>query len=132
MMEQPAFDPLRFLQLADELATDDADEAALRTAIGRAYYAVFLLARMQTSVAGRHLAHHRVREELSPRSQRLAALLGTMASYRDMADYDLQPANRQHQNWRRNWEHVRRNATIVLDELSKLPDLAPEQTDEQP
>ncbi len=130
-MQQPAFDPLRFLNLADELATDDADEAALRVAIGRAYYAVFLLARMQTSVEGRHQAHHRVRQELSPRSGRLAALLGTMSSYRDLADYDLQPANRQLRDWQRNWRNVRKNATEVLEELSRLPNLTTYETDER-
>ena len=120
MMQQPAFDPMMFLQLADELATDTADEAALRTAIGRAYYAVFLLARAQTSIQGRHQAHHRVREELSPRSSRLAALLGTMSSIRLVADYDLQPSNPQIQDWRRNWRNIRENAAQVLDELDKL------------
>ena len=120
MMQQAEFDPLQFLRLADEIATDDADEAALRTAIGRAYYAVFLLARKHTSVRGRHQAHHRVREELGGHSSRLAALLGTMASYRDLADYDLQPVNQQRQDWQRNWRLVRKNANEVLDELSKL------------
>lgn len=129
-MQQPAFDPLSFLQLADDLATDDADEAALRTAVGRAYYAVYLLARRHTSVEGRHQAHHRVRQELGLRSQRLTALLGMMASYRDLADYDLQPTNPQRQDWRQNWTVVRQNARDVLDELSKLPN-ATEQTAEQ-
>src|SRR5687768_7459635 len=121
MMQQAEFDPLQFLRLADELASNDADEAALRTAIGRAYYAVFLVARKHTSVRGRHQAHHIVREELGSHSSRLAALLGTMASYRDLADYDLQPVNRQRQDWRRNWRLVRKNAIEVLDELSRLP-----------
>ena len=124
-MQTPAFDPMSFLHLADVLATEDADEAALRTAIGRAYYAVFLLARAQTTVQGRRQAHHRVREELSPRSSRLAALLGTMASMRLLAVYELQTTNPQFQDWRRIWRNMRKNATDALEELSKL-------TDEQP
>lgn len=120
MMQPPAFDPMTFLQLADELVTFDADEATLRTAIGRAYYAVFLLSRAQTSVKGRHQVHYRVREAIGSRSSRLAALLGTMSSMRLLADYDVQPTNLQFQDWRRNWEGIRRNATDVLEELSKL------------
>jgi hypothetical protein len=122
-MEPRAFDPLDFLQLADELAADDADEAALRTAIGRVYYAVFLLARSKTPIRDRRAAHVRVRESISPTNQRLASLLGGMSKYRDVADYEPTPASSQFRDWRRNWELVRRNADDVLDELSTLPDV---------
>jgi hypothetical protein len=118
-----AFDPLDFLRLADELATDEADEAALRTAIGRAYYAVCPLARNKTSVRDRRSAHVRLREEISPTNQRLASLLGSMSKHRDVADYEPMPDSPQFRNWRRNWEYVRRNADDVLDELNTLPDI---------
>jgi hypothetical protein len=122
-MEPRAFDPLDFLRLADELAADDADEAALRTAIGRAYYAVFLLARSKTPIRDRRAAHVRVRESISPTNQRLASLLGGMSRYRDIADYEPIPANPQFRDWRRNWEIIRRNANDVLDELSTLSEI---------
>jgi hypothetical protein len=130
-MNQPEFDPLRFLSLADTVATDDADEAALRTAIGRAYYAVFLLARAKTGVAGRRHAHERVRVAISPVNDRLASLLGSISSYRDYADYELAPTNPNFANWKRNWETVRRNVTVVLEDLDSLPDLASETDAEQ-
>lgn len=120
---EDTFEPLDFLRLADTLATPDANEAALRTAIGRAYYAMFLLARQKTSVQGRRSAHTRVREAISPTNQRLASLLGGMSEYRDVADYEPVPSNPQFRNWRRNWEHVRRNADDVLLALSTLPDI---------
>jgi hypothetical protein len=122
-MQQTEFDPLEFLRLADALVTDDADEATLRTAIGRAYYAVFLMARAKTGVQGRRNAHERVREAISPVNDRLAALLGTIATSRYYADYELQPANANFSDWRRNWDRVRRNVTSVLEELRTLPDL---------
>ena len=130
-MQIAAFDPLDFLRLADDLATDEAGEAALRTAIGRAYYAVYLLARSKTSVRDRRSAHVRVREEISPTNQRLASLLGSMSKHRDVADYEPVPHSQQFRNWRRNWEHVRRNAYDALEELSTLSDFPAEQTDEQ-
>ena len=43
------FDPLAFLVLARELAGEGKDEAKLRTAVGRAYYALFLIARCDTT-----------------------------------------------------------------------------------
>ena len=130
-MQPAAFDPLDFLRLADVLAADDADEAALRTAIGRAYYAVYLLARPKTTVQGRRSAHERVRVAISPTNHRLASLIGNMSKHRDVADYEPVPVNPQFRNWRRNRELVRRNAADALAELSTLPDLDPDQ-DESP
>ena len=130
-MQETEFDPLDFLRLADALVTDDADEATLRTAIGRAYYAVFLLARARTSVRGRRHAHERVRVAISPVNGRLAALLGTISTVRDYADYELLPDNENYTDWKRNWESVRRNVTSVLEELSTLPDLTSDESGEQ-
>ena len=128
-MEEDTFEPLDFLRLANTLATPYANEAALRTAIGRAYDAMFLLARQRTRVQGRRSTHTRVREAISPTNQRFASLLGGMSEYRDVADYEPVPINPQFRNWRRNWEHVRRNVDEVLIELRKLADI---ETDEQP
>jgi hypothetical protein len=118
---QAAFDPLEFLRLADTLVTDDADEAVLRTAIGRAYYAVFLVAREKTGIHGRQYVHERVRTAISPSDSRLASILGTMASLRLIADYELVPRSPQDRNWRRNWQKTRRNAQWVIERLNALP-----------
>lgn len=123
MTQEREFDPLEFLRVADELVTDDADEATLRTAIGRAYYAIFLLARTKTGVQGRRNAHERVREAISPVNDRLASLLGTIATARYFADYELLPANSNFSDWRLNWERVRRNIDLALEELNRLPDM---------
>jgi hypothetical protein len=122
-MQEAEFDPLEFLRLADALVTDDADEATLRTAIGRAYYAVFLLARAKTDVRGRRQVHERVRVAISPVNDRLAALLGTISTARYVADYEIRPTNENFTDWKRNWERVRRNVASVLEELDTLPNL---------
>lgn len=122
-MNESEFGPLDFLRLADTLATDDPDEAALRTAVGRAYYAVFLLARAKTGVEGKRQAHERVRQAISPVNERLASLLGTIATARYFADYEPRPTNSNFSDWKRIWQQVRQNVTSVLDELETLPDL---------
>jgi hypothetical protein len=116
------FGPLAFLAVANALATEDADEAALRTAVGRAYYAVFLVARSRSGVMDTQFAHERVRSALSTSSTRLASVLGSMSRLRMIADYEPMPRNVQERDWRRNWEKTRRNADSVLEELARLPD----------
>jgi uncharacterized protein (UPF0332 family) len=115
------FDPLAFLALADELVESDADEATLRTAIGRAYYALFLIARSKTSVQGRRNVHERVRVELGTQDRRLASLLGDVAYLRLVADYELVPFNHQFRDWAKNWERARKSVSIALQMLERLP-----------
>jgi hypothetical protein len=123
-MQQPDFDPMAFLRLADEIVTDDDDEAILRTAVSRVHYAVFLIARSKVNVEGRRNADERVREAISPVNDRAASLLGSMSYLRLVADYELLPQREMFRNWRRNWQQVRRNADKLLQELSDLPDFA--------
>jgi hypothetical protein len=51
------FDPNRFLGLERELAGNSDDEARLRTAVGRAYYSVFLQARELRGIRERRRVH---------------------------------------------------------------------------
>ncbi len=120
------FDPLEFLHLADNLVTSDADEAVIRTAIGRVYYAVFLMARAKTGIQGRHQVHERVRRAISPAHSQAASMLGGMSYYRLVADYELTPENSQFPGWQTIWIRVRRDAARVLAALSSLPDLTAE------
>lgn len=118
-MSEEAFDPAGFLRVADTVAGDNPDEAAYRTAVGRAYYAVFLMARVPAGIEGRHQAHERVCTTFSPANHRLASLLRTLASLRIVADYELVPP--QHfRDWRVNWVNARRLADEIVDELAKL------------
>ena len=59
-----AFDPLDFLQLGRQLGSRVSDEASIRTAISRAYYGVFLLARERTGIWGRTKVHDKVEKEI--------------------------------------------------------------------
>src|SRR3712207_730644 len=66
LIPQP-FDPLRFLNLADELPAESSDDAWLRSAVSRAYYAMYLIARDWVRVTSRHDDHTTVLQELNQR-----------------------------------------------------------------
>jgi uncharacterized protein (UPF0332 family) len=102
-----AFNPINFLALAEALADADADETKLRTAINRAYYAVFLLARARTGATEvEEGTHSAVRRLLTQRGYReVAQRLAKLYDYRVEADYDLSPATSE-QNWTETWQEA--------------------------
>jgi uncharacterized protein (UPF0332 family) len=91
MTSQPsAFSPEDFLALSDRLSRS-TDQAELRTALSRAYYASFLKARalldmdrLQTSDV-----HGRVMRVLGLKSRRDSADLERLRRARNRADYDI-------------------------------------------
>jgi len=91
------FDWTELLRIAEELAERRDDEAALRTAVGRAYYAVFGVARRRLLAAGIRLppgglAHRAVWDALHnlPSSPARRAAQGgrRLLRQRTRADYD--------------------------------------------
>ena len=91
------FNAQDFLALADQLANDPAgDEAKYRSALSRAYYALFLYAResliargvMVSSFSGTD--HGLVIQTLRASSQGDADQLGKLRNKRNRADYNLQ------------------------------------------
>ena len=87
------FDWQEFLELAQNLAGRSGEEAALRTAISRAYYATFHSGRTQLAKAGLEIdrsgrAHQQVRDELGRQSGPLQQELVRLHRWRKQADYD--------------------------------------------
>ena len=87
------FDPLAFLDLAEDLRRDS--EAQRRTAINRAYYAVFLRARNVASerhwieLSESAADHSRVIRALRAHKNRAAGdELGKLRASREIADYE--------------------------------------------
>ena len=86
---QTPLDPRAFLDLANALADAiAADEATLRTAVGRAYYSVFLQARDILGIRGRRNIHQRVIVALKRQGPAAGTQLEKLASLRGMADYE--------------------------------------------
>lgn len=93
------FDPNCFIALSREFSEDDKSEAEYRTAINRAYYGIFLLAREELSSreqpvkTGHSDEHSKVREcfRKKPfRNDTVAHRLGSLYGDRAKADYNLE------------------------------------------
>jgi len=91
------FDGRDFLTLAEELATRTADESAMRTAVSRAYYAAFLVARGAMRPGDVGVKHKQLWGSLRDapeRERRVIAETGNrLYRQREEADYGREVAN---------------------------------------
>jgi hypothetical protein len=122
---QPPFEPLRFLDLSRALAAETTDEAQLRTACGRAYYALLIVVRDWTGVEGRRNLHRRVLQALGERGQQgIGARLNDPRRLRDIADYQPVPADPEYADWQQNWltaDELARRLVRRLQQLGVVP-----------
>jgi len=88
------FDPNLFLEIANNILTDKnyRDERGWRTAIGRAYYAAFLVTKKRLESLGNSFAdvdriHREVIQSLMQRNSGLANQLDQLREKRVAADY---------------------------------------------
>lgn len=83
-----AFDGRDFLSVAQALA-EQADEASLRTAISRAYYAAFLVARDRILPSARTQGEvwRTLRTSSDTEHHRMAEEAGRLQGKRELADY---------------------------------------------
>lgn len=108
MVNPPPFDPKLFLALASELSTAGAEERHLRTATGRAYYTVFLIARDKLRVVATRDVHTEVIRTLRARNRSWADQLDSLRRIRVAADYELTPQDPTRRDWARNWADAAR------------------------
>lgn len=82
------FNPIKFLDLAKELISDG--EGKIRTVIGRAYYASFLIARGAVGINEKTPeVHRKVVSMLYRRNPVIANKLHLLRRERNFADYEL-------------------------------------------
>lgn len=114
-------DPMRFLTVAQDLAKGTSDEAKLRVAVGRAYYALFLIAREKTGVVTTDNVHSAVMRELRSLGYRtIARQLQALKILRVVADYQLLPENPTQRNWKRNWSTTQAITKQILPKLRSM------------
>ena len=83
------FNPIEFIDLARELLRSSDGEARIRTAMGRAYYASFLIARGAVGINEKTPdVHRRVVSALYQRNPVIANKLHLLRRQRNFADYD--------------------------------------------
>ena len=114
----PPFDPLEFLTLAQHLGNRN-EESWLRTAVGRAYYSAFLIARDKTGVTGRRRIHTRVIRAVKQRRGYRATgeQLDQLFRLRTVADYELTPLEPDDRNWRHNCSTAETLANNILPRM---------------
>ena len=117
------FDPLDFLDLARELGNRNQDEASLRTAVGRTYYALFIVARDKLGfTAKKRAVHTLVTKELKKRKgyRSTADQFAALKRLRHTADYQMIPYDPADRDWQNNWFRAESIVNQILHKLQAL------------
>jgi uncharacterized protein (UPF0332 family) len=114
------FDPAQFLRVAAVIASSEANEAMLRTAVGRAYYAVFLVARDRLGVVTSEKVHSEVIRLLTRRDRKFGNQMFFLLNLRLAADYQMVPDRESQQDWQVNWRRAQDTATFLLPKLERI------------
>ena len=105
--------------LAQEIAamTHIDEEIRLRSAINRAYYAAFLLAREKTRILTDVDVHAEVIRRTYRRNEVAGKRLRLLREHRVNADYEF-PAPEAFADWQKNWKFVMIKTRVLLDQLA--------------
>lgn len=107
------FDPRQFLTLAKALAQTPTDETKLRCAVGRAYYAVFLVGRRVCRVTAESDVHNAVIFRVKSKQSGTGGKLTRLFKLRKLADYTLLP-DPADDNWLQNWQAAEKMADELI------------------
>jgi len=110
------FDPKEFFAVAQHVA-EAATDATLRSAINRAYYSVFLVARDRLRVDG--TSHGSVITATREAHRAAGEQLGELFRLRVIADYNLDPVASDN-NWPQNWKRAEALAKRVRPSVEAL------------
>lgn len=116
-----AFNPDGFFTVARQLTSDSVGEANLRTAVGRAYYSVFLVARNRLGVGDKTNVHAKVIARLKAVDRTAGDQLDRLRDLRELADYELRPQPID-VDWLHNWGKA---LSLRSSLSSKLPTIVP-------
>ena len=116
------FDPVELLRIARSLAANTNDEAALRVAVGRAYYALFLTARERLNVKSKkgESVHVKVVAAVKGENLALGERLDKLRRLRSSADYNLTSSNSGAIQWQQHWERIEPDLARMLSSIQKL------------
>lgn len=117
------FAPRDFFTIAQTVVSDYPDsEAALRTGVGRAYYATFLEAREKLRIRVQTGKVHQAVIGALKKADRFAGdQLDKLEELRGIADYDLNVRDPLRSNWSDNWTVAESYAIYVLRRIERIP-----------
>jgi len=120
-----AFNPLDFSNLARTLAAGSASEAVYRTAVGRLYYSLHLVARDRLALTAKQMKkeggyHKAVVNRVTKKDVATGGQLDLLRVLRIEADYHLQPSSPQFANWGANYQTADLIATKILPRIQRL------------
>lgn len=124
MATPPPFDPARFFSLAQQLSASPHDEARLRTAVSRAYYAILLATRDRLAIVDTEGVHRLTIRGAKERSRAYGDKLDEFRRLRTRADYDLR-ANPALPDWDAAWKRAEALAKSLLGQVMSLPRASP-------
>lgn len=125
MTTTPPFDPAEFFSLAQKLATAPTDEARLRTAVSRAYYAILLATRNRLSITATEGVHGLTIREAKQRYRPYGDQLDAFRRLRSRADYELGNEDPTQRDWGANWGRAETLAKRLFGQVSTLPRTPP-------
>lgn len=114
------FDPRDFLVVAQNLALSPS-EASLRTAVGRAYYAIAMAAWVHMYGTSPVKVNHRKIEKASQKAGTTARdQFKALLRLRVEADYYTIPSDPSLADWQHNWEQAEGNAAALLPKIPRF------------
>lgn len=119
------FRPQQFMEVARHLATPPTDEARLRAAVSRAYYAIFLLIRDKAKITGKDSVHERAKTAVAAQSSAAGGTFQTLRELRTHADYALKPGDLgydpAYDDWTDNWKNAEWCYASLLNFIGQWP-----------
>lgn len=117
------FTAMQFLEVARGLAVAPTNEAKLRSAVSRAYYALFLMVRDKAHIAGKDSVHERAKTAVAAKSAAAGGIFQTLRELRTHADYVLRAGNPgydpAYDDWEDNWKNAEWCCTSLLTFLDQ-------------
>jgi len=92
----------------------------LRTAVGRAYYAIFLIARDKLGVVTTEKVHSEVIRILTRRDRKLGNQMFYLLNLRLAADYQMTPDRENDRDWQINWIRAQDAVAFILPKLERI------------
>ena len=116
-MPEP-FTAQQFLEVAQDLAAFPTNEARLRAAISRGYYAIFLMVRDKANIIGKDAVHERAKTAVAAKNSAAGGTFQTLRELRTHADYVLRAGDPvydpAYDDWADNWKNAEWCCTSLL------------------